>query len=789
MVESLSLQFPRHSYQQQVSAAFAQLGQSPQNVLVFSGDEGLGKTTLRKLLETEYHTQAIAISGATLKRYNEVGVDQAMQLIQSQLKQHGIGLPDFDRVYTYWAEWSRLGQSLDPDRLAEQIKQGTLLSPAEDLLSPFNPTPGIVSSLTWFLLRFSSDYGQQRDILQTLNACSAPYELRQQLPQYLMHLLRLELQDQDRRMVILVDDYEDLLDYQGRCPWLDEMIAVENPSVLWVLFAKEAISALPPAQQIPLEPLTLEESLEWLQAWGIHQLEVAQPIAKAAEGIPFELRCRIEAYQSDPETAADPLDDVLRLLMHDLPDRLLEMVCCLSVTRTWDEELFTSITQFLQFEDAADLLFQIGELPFVELVGTHLWRLHPLMTQFLQQQFSDFQQAVVHEHLGVFSQLRFLEEPKLQRLADAIYHGLRHTEPKVSTPWLLEKVLLVQAGSRNLEAIALLRLVKEMELRLPMEVRAILTTQLGLSQMAVGRVEDAIATLEQGKSLWSLPQNRLELPFASVEFYLADAYFRAGRYSDAQNAALRAKYLRLDLSGVDSLPVAEVLNLLGKIAAMQNQPLEAIDFNQQAVRIYALYPERKLGAVAQLKRSQAIQLCQLNRSAEGLQSCQSALEGVQTALGNEHPEVILCLEQLGSLYESLQPPQFAQAYERYVQALAIGEPLLGADHPVVLRILENVTQLCHKMEQPERAAEFVQRHAANVQIGRFEQTVEVARRLHQIADSLQESGAFRKAEPLYVRSLEINEKVLGINHPQTQVTVQNLESMRQKMRSAPSKSA
>jgi tetratricopeptide (TPR) repeat protein len=320
-------------------------------------------------------------------------------------------------------------------------------------------------------------------------------------------------------------------------------------------------------------------------------------------------------------------------------------------------------------------------------------------------------------------------------------------------------------------------------------------------------------------------QNPQCAELATVEFYLGRAYFQARRIFDAQNSALRAQTLRTALFGAESLPLAEVLSLLGRIAAQRNQEREALDLNQRALRIYESQSEGAPVEVVRLRRAQVSLLCAGNQLDEGARRCRSALELAQQVLGAEHPEVVLCLEQLGSIYEGMGQHKFAQAFELYQQALELGELSLGADHPVVLFVLKDLVRICRRAGQMDASEEFAQRYNTHVQIGTFDHSVAAALTLNNLGYALWEKGEYGKAEPLllqaleicqrqlgqdhpdtatslnnlaelyksqgryeaaeplFVRSIEIAEKVLGLNHPNTQLYMRNLESMRQKMRS------
>ena len=59
----------------------------------------------------------------------------------------------------------------------------------------------------------------------------------------------------------------------------------------------------------------------------------------------------------------------------------------------------------------------------------------------------------------------------------------------------------------------------------------------------------------------------------------------------------------------------------------------------------------------------------------------------------------------------------------------------------------------------------------------------VALSLNNLASLYKAQGRLSEAEPLYGQAFAMFEKTLGINHPSTQVARENLEKLRQQMRS------
>jgi tetratricopeptide (TPR) repeat protein len=784
MVEHQVLQFPRQQYQLIFAQTFENLGQSGQNVLVFYGEDGLGKTSLMNLLEQDYRSQAVVLNGAGMRRHNQLTTERSLELLCTQLEQDGIVLQDFYVVYAYYLAWAHLGKSIDPSDRAGRTDVGDIASTLADLINSVAqdlqsqvPFLGTISKLSWMALRFMEDPGRQKAFLQRLNACAEPFQLLDQLPAYLMMTLDQVLADEARQVTILVDGYEELLDRAGKCWWLEEMMAVENPSVLWVVFAKERIVSLPQARHVQLERLTEAESLDWLRSLNITEPEVARTIAIAAHGMPFDLLTRAQNYQRTRQVGARSREDALQQLIEGWNPQVSEMLRILAFARTWDLELLSAIADQKRVENVQSLWSEVLRLPIVESIGTQLWQVHPLMRQSLQQQFSEPEQAAMHQWLYEYARSRYSQRASLELLSDAVYHGLRGNHPEATGSWILGQVSQLQAGFRHLEAIALIQLVAEMGSRLSAELGAIALTQMGVSQTELGQGTDAIATLEQARAVWASVQNPQRAEVATVEFYLARAYFQAGQIFDAQNAAVRSQSLRTALFGAESLPVAEVLSLLGQIAAHRNQEPDAIALTEQALRIYERQSEGSPLELVKLKRAQVALLCRVNQLDAGARLGREALVLAQTELGAEHPEVILAMEQLGSIYEGMGKHKFDQAVELYQRALELGELSLGADHPLVLFVLKDLARICRRMGQMDPAEEFAQRHNANVQIGTFDNTVAAARGMSNLAYSLWQKGEYGKAEPLWVRSLSIYEQQLGARHPDTASSLNNLAGL------------
>ena len=110
-----------------------------------------------------------------------------------------------------------------------------------------------------------------------------------------------------------------------------------------------------------------------------------------------------------------------------------------------------------------------------------------------------------------------------------------------------------------------------------------------------------------------------------------------------------------------------------------------------------------------------------------------ALAISEKALGPDHPDVAVSLNNLADLYDD--QGRYADAEPLYKRSLAIWEKALGPDHPNVATSLNNLAALYH------------------------------------------DQGRYADAEPLYKRSLAIGEKALGPDHPDVALSLNNLAAL------------
>ena len=147
----------------------------------------------------------------------------------------------------------------------------------------------------------------------------------------------------------------------------------------------------------------------------------------------------------------------------------------------------------------------------------------------------------------------------------------------------------------------------------------------------------------------------------------------------------------------------------------------------------------------------------------------------EKALGPDHPDVALLLQNMGGLYRA--QGRYAEAEPLYRRGLAIREKALGPDHPAVGRSLNNLAALYRDQGRYAEAEPLFRRALAISEKALGPNDREVGRTLNNLAELYRDQGRYAEAEPLYQRCLAIYEKALGPDHPDVGTLLNNLAGL------------
>jgi CHAT domain-containing protein/Tfp pilus assembly protein PilF len=177
-------------------------------------------------------------------------------------------------------------------------------------------------------------------------------------------------------------------------------------------------------------------------------------------------------------------------------------------------------------------------------------------------------------------------------------------------------------------------------------------------------------------------------------------------------------------------------------------------------------------AEAQRLNGQVLQYYATGWYQQAIPLAQKALAIREKALGREHPDTVVSINNLAALYDA--SGAYAKAEPLYQRALAINEKALGPEHPDTAQSLNNLAGLYYATGAYAKAEPLYQRALAIKEKALGPGHRDTARSLNNLAELYHATGAYAKAEPLYQRALAITEKALGPEHPDTAVSLNNL---------------
>ncbi|MHB9072084.1 MAG: CHAT domain-containing protein [Desulfobaccales bacterium] len=178
---------------------------------------------------------------------------------------------------------------------------------------------------------------------------------------------------------------------------------------------------------------------------------------------------------------------------------------------------------------------------------------------------------------------------------------------------------------------------------------------------------------------------------------------------------------------------------------------------------------------ARALNQQAVELYQAGRSQEALPLFQQALKIREKALGPEHPDIAVSLQNVAALYQVMGT--YEPALPLYLRAIKIWEKTVGPEHPDTASSLSNLAMLYNDMGAYDQALTLYQRALKIREKTLGPEHPDTAVSLNNLAVLFEDMGAYDQALPLFQRSLKNREKTLGPEHPDTAVALHNLAGL------------
>jgi tetratricopeptide (TPR) repeat protein len=149
-----------------------------------------------------------------------------------------------------------------------------------------------------------------------------------------------------------------------------------------------------------------------------------------------------------------------------------------------------------------------------------------------------------------------------------------------------------------------------------------------------------------------------------------------------------------------------------------------------------------------------------------------ALKGCEKALGKEHPDTLMSLNNLAVVLRS--QGKYEQAEKMNRQALEGYKKALGKEHPYTLTSLANLAWVLNFQGKYEQAEEMNRRALKGYEKALGKEHPDTLMSLSNLAVVLNFQGKYEQVEEMNRRALEGREKALGKEHPDTLTSLSNL---------------
>jgi tetratricopeptide (TPR) repeat protein/CHAT domain-containing protein len=302
------------------------------------------------------------------------------------------------------------------------------------------------------------------------------------------------------------------------------------------------------------------------------------------------------------------------------------------------------------------------------------------------------------------------------------------------------------------------------------DVATFLNNLAGLYQ-AQGRYADAEPLYKRALAMREAALGPDHPDVARALSNLGLLYKKQGRYADAESLNKRSLTIYEKALGADHPDVALSLNNLAVLYVVQGRYAEAEALHKRSLSIR----ERALGSghtdVGQSLNNLADLYRAQGRYGEAEPLYKRTISIFETSLGSDHPDVALALLNLAEVYRIQSR---AEAEPLYKRSLAITERALGPNHPALGTVLNNLALYYQGQGRDAEAEPLYKRSLAIGEKALGPDHSEVATSLTNLAELYRERGGYAEAEPLYERALAIREKTLGPGHPDVGVILNGL---------------
>jgi eukaryotic-like serine/threonine-protein kinase len=295
------------------------------------------------------------------------------------------------------------------------------------------------------------------------------------------------------------------------------------------------------------------------------------------------------------------------------------------------------------------------------------------------------------------------------------------------------------------------------------ETRATLLGTIGTVYQSLGLYLDSVPLLEEGL------QSRIKIhgarhpAVAAALRALGDALCDRGDLAGCEARLSAALGMQRELLGATALEVAPTLTSRAKLARLRGDFDTAQRLCDETLKVYALHGQERTSAAASVMNELAAIYSYRGRHDRAAELYRAALDIDRQALGNDHPQIAMHLQNLAvALQQQGKLPEAAPLYEESMQ---IFHRVLGEKHPQTLDAAANYGRFLHRRGELARAEGVLKKVVELDRQARGERHAFVAHDLVNLGMVRLDTQRYAEAERDFRAALDIYVEALPADHP------------------------
>ncbi|MBM0104508.1 serine/threonine protein kinase [Steroidobacter sp. S1-65] len=295
------------------------------------------------------------------------------------------------------------------------------------------------------------------------------------------------------------------------------------------------------------------------------------------------------------------------------------------------------------------------------------------------------------------------------------------------------------------------------------ETRATLLGTIGRVYGSMGLYESSVELLEDALQSRIRIHGERHPDVALAHANLGAAFCDRGQLDACGEQLDRALAMQKELLGTEAVAIAPTLLAHGRLAQLRGELDNAEQFFKDSLAVYRLHQQERSSAAASVMNELAGLYTYRNEYERAATLYRAALDIDRQALGNDHPQVGMHVQNLGFVLQS--QGKLSEAAPLFTESLQILSKVLGETHPMTLDATANYGRFLHRRGDLQQAEQVLVRVVDLNRKARGEQHPFVGHDLVNLGMLRVDAGNPALAQQDFTAALAIYAVALPPDHP------------------------